>query len=66
MRSYDAAVFLPQEDVLEQLAARETDTPIADLAKACCDALRLMASDRRRRRVVTILYHRCEYVEDMT
>jgi len=59
-------VFLPQEDILDKLAASDTDTPLAELKKACSDALRLMARDRRRRRVVTILYHRCEYVEEMT
>jgi TetR/AcrR family acrAB operon transcriptional repressor len=59
-------VFLPQEDILERLATSDSDTPLTDLKKACCDALRLMARDRRRRRVATILNHRCEYVEEMT
>ena len=59
-------VFLPQEDILDRLASQESDTPLADLKKACCDALRLMARDKRRRRVATILNHRCEYVEEMT
>ncbi|MDX2027641.1 MAG: TetR family transcriptional regulator [Alphaproteobacteria bacterium] len=58
-------VFLPQEDVLESLAAAESHTPLHDLKKACTDALCLIAKDRRRRRITTILYQRCEYVEDM-
>ncbi|MGE3624602.1 MAG: TetR family transcriptional regulator [Bdellovibrionales bacterium] len=58
-------VFLPQEDILERLASSESDSPLTDLEKACCDSLRLMTRDRRRRRVATILYHRCEYVEEM-
>src|ERR1700726_3022111 len=58
-------VFLPQEDVLERLAASETDSPLADLRKACSDSLKLMATDKRRRRVVSILMFRCEYVEEM-
>jgi AcrR family transcriptional regulator len=60
-------VYLPQEDVLEQLAANEkSNTPLIELKKACCDALQLMHMDQRRRRVATILAHRCEYVEEMT
>ena len=58
-------VFLPQEDMLEQLAARKTSTPLEDLEKACLHSLRLMATDKRRQRVFSILMFRCEYVEDM-
>jgi len=58
-------VFLPQEDILERLATSETKTPLKDLQDACCEALRLMATDKRRHRVVSILTFRCEYVEDM-
>ncbi len=59
-------VFLPQEDVLERLAASDTNTPLEDLRKACSDSLRLIATDKQRRRVVSILTFRCEYVEEMT
>ena len=58
-------VFLPQEDILERLALSESDTPLADLKRACCQALKLMATDKRRHRVVSILTFRCEYVEGM-
>ena len=58
-------VFLPQEDVLERLATSESDTPLQDLKKACQDSLVLMATDKQRHRVVSILMFRCEYVEDM-
>jgi AcrR family transcriptional regulator len=58
-------VFLPQEDVLERLVASDTNTPLKDLHKACRDSLRLIATDKQRHRVVSILMFRCEYVEEM-
>ena len=58
-------VFLPQEDILERLAQSASETPLVDLRKACSNALRLTATDPHRRRVATILNHRCEYVEEM-
>jgi TetR/AcrR family acrAB operon transcriptional repressor/TetR/AcrR family transcriptional repressor of mexAB-oprM operon len=58
-------VFLPQEDVLERLASGDSRTPLEDLRKACCNALKLIGTDQRRHRVVSILTHRCEYVEGM-
>src|SRR5882672_6586109 len=58
-------VFLPQEDMLEQLASSESATPLDDLKKACLHSLKLMATDKRRQRVVSILMFRCEYVEEM-
>jgi hypothetical protein len=36
-----------------------------DLKKACIHSLQMMAKDKRRRNVVTILNLRCEYVEEM-
>ncbi len=59
-------VFLPQEDVLEQLAASASDTPLDDLMKAFSHSLKLMASDKQRHRVISILMLRCEYVDDMS
>ena len=59
-------VFLPYEDVLERLEKSESSTPLLDLKKANCDSLKLLASDKRRQRVMTILTFRCEYVEDMS
>ncbi len=58
-------IFLPQEDVLEHLASNASATPLDDLQKACCDSLKLIVTDKRRQRVVSILMLRCEYVEDM-
>ncbi len=58
-------VFLPYEDILQQLDHRHTKTPLTDLHKACQHALLLMANDKRRRKVFAILHQRCEYLEDM-
>lgn len=58
-------VFLPQEDILEKLAASASGTPLDDLERACSNALRLMTKDPHRRRVATIFTHRCEYVKEM-
>ena len=58
-------VFLPHEDMLEQLAAQISDTPLEDLQKACLHSLHMMAKDKRRRDVVSILTLRCEYLDEM-
>lgn len=58
-------VFLPQEDLLERLASHPGDAPLRDLKAACLDSLALLARDKRRQRVVTILMFRCEYVDEM-
>lgn len=58
-------VFLPHEDMLEKLAARSSSTPIEDLRNACLHALEMMETDKRRRRIVTIFFLRCEYTKEM-
>ncbi|MER2519612.1 MAG: TetR family transcriptional regulator [Bdellovibrionales bacterium] len=58
-------VFLPQEDMLERLATSPSASPLTDLRSACLESLSLLAKDKRRQRVVTILMFRCEYVEQM-
>ncbi len=58
-------VFLPQEDVLDRLAEKPGRTSLDDLKQACCDAIVLIATDKRRHRVTSILSSRCEYVEEM-
>ncbi len=60
-----ARARLPQEDVIECLLSRETDRPLEHLACTLKDILQVMATDLRRQRVFTILFHRCEYVEEM-
>jgi AcrR family transcriptional regulator len=58
-------VFLPQEDVLERLAESESKHPLDDLKNACCDTMRQIGKDKRRRRVLSIMLLRCEYIKEM-
>jgi AcrR family transcriptional regulator len=58
-------IYLPHEDMLAQLAADTTVTPLADLQQACLHSLHMIASDKRRQKVIAILKFRCEYVEEM-
>ncbi|WP_431857612.1 TetR family transcriptional regulator [Azospirillum sp.] len=60
-----ARARLPQEDVIDCLLSQEADQPLDRLCGALNDVFQVMASDLRRRRVFTILFHRCEYVEEM-
>ncbi|MFA5040560.1 MAG: TetR family transcriptional regulator [Bdellovibrionales bacterium] len=58
-------IILPHEDMLEKLAAQMSQTPIDDLRSVCIHTLKTMAKDKRRRHVLTILFMRCEYIEEM-
>ena len=49
-------VFLPQEDIIERLAASDTAKPLEDLRRPACMRLALMATDKRRHRVISILH----------
>lgn len=62
-----ARARLPQEDVIECLLGEEGPDAyrLERLRDACREILWVMANDERRGRVYTILFHRCEYVEDM-
>lgn len=57
-------IFLPQEEILDQLATSKTAT-LNDLKEAVLCCLRQIDSDKRRQRVISILFHRCEYLEGM-
>jgi AcrR family transcriptional regulator len=58
-------IFLPHEDMLEDLLATPSSAPLLDLKKACIHTLQMMAKDKRRREIATILFLRCEYTEEM-
>lgn len=57
--------LLPYEDMLENLVERPSASPLGDLKKACIDALKKVAKDKRRRKIMTILLFRCEYIDEM-
>ena len=58
-------IFLPYEDMLKELVEQTADAPLQALKKACLHSLKMMASDKRRQNIVSILTLRCEYVEEM-
>ncbi len=58
-------ILMPQEDMLQKLATHLSPTPIDDLKKACLHALSMLAKDKRRREVFSILLLRCEYTDEM-
>ncbi|MGQ9371339.1 TetR family transcriptional regulator [Azospirillum sp. ST 5-10] len=60
-----ARARLPQADVLEWLLDTDHEDSVARLCDTLNDVIAVMATDLRRRRVFTILHHRCEFVEDM-
>jgi AcrR family transcriptional regulator len=58
-------VFLPQEEILDRLTANSSEHPLQDLKEACMGALRSMGKDKRRKRVVSTMMLRCEYVDEL-
>jgi len=60
-----ARVFLPQEDMLKRLGESSSGRPLEELQAACIQALKLIATDKSRRRVVSILTFKCEYIDEM-
>jgi AcrR family transcriptional regulator len=58
-------VFLPHEDMLAKMVAKNSATPLDDLRQACVHSLKMVGTDKRRQIVVSILNLRCEYVEEM-
>lgn len=58
-------VCLPYEDMLHNMVARSSMSPLDDMKKDCLRVLKRMSKDKRRRDVVTIMFFRCEYVEEM-
>lgn len=58
-------IYLPQEDLLERLLASDSKTPLEDLRHACIDSMKSMVRDFQRRRVFSILMHKCEIIDGM-
>lgn len=57
--------YLPHEELLDWLIAQEQDNPIETLCAVCCASLNAIANDPSRRRQLTILMQRCEYIAEM-
>jgi len=65
----DARISLPNAELGATLKARlaagpELD-PLDELAKTICEALQVLDNDTERRKILTILWLRCEYVDEM-
>jgi len=68
-RALEERANFPKDEVaaaLEyRLAADPTLDPLDELANTIGDALRALGSDVERRRILTIFWFRCEYVDEM-
>ncbi len=60
-----ARARLPQADIIHCLLSQESERPLERLCNTFREVFQVMATDLHRRRVFTILFHRCEYVEEM-
>jgi len=55
----------PVEDLVSQSLALEDEGAIEALRNFCVQSLLSLARDRRRRRVYSILFHHCEFVDGL-
>lgn len=58
-------VRLPPEQLTRMLNAEEMDCPLSTLRNLCIAALSNLASNEQKRRIFTILLHRCEFTEEL-
>lgn len=58
-------IYLPQEELLERLLASDSKTPLEDLRQASLASMKNMIRDLQRRRVFSILMHKCEIIDGM-
>lgn len=56
---------LPHEDLVTRLAENPDLDPLEELDTVMADTKRQFEQDERRRRLLTIFYQRCEYVDEM-
>lgn len=57
--------FKMHEEMLDRLISSNFDEPIEVLCKCSVDSITALMNDAHRRRVLTILTNRCEYLEEM-
>ncbi len=60
-----ARVILPMEDAPCQMDHQETTDPLASIRTMMISILKRTAEDAQARRVFHIVYHKCEYVDEM-
>lgn len=56
---------LPLSELLSELEGAVGNDPLRTLRELCVYALRGLARDQRRQRVYTIVFHRCEFLDDI-
>lgn len=58
-------VRLPPEQMAEVLSCCSEQEPLQSLRNLCVDAVENLARDEQRRRILTILLHRCEFTDEL-
>lgn len=58
-------VRLPPEQMAERLSVCNREDPLRDLYVLCVQVLQALGQDEQRRRIFTILLHRCEFTDEL-
>jgi AcrR family transcriptional regulator len=58
-------VRLPFQHLLAELDTNPSGDPIAQVRNLMLDGLHLIASSEQHHRVLTIVFHRCEYIDEL-
>ncbi|PYC27431.1 TetR family transcriptional regulator [Aquipseudomonas alcaligenes] len=58
-------VRLPPEQLAERLGGCDGGDPLLSLRDLCIEAIENLARDEQKRRIFTILLHRCEFTEEL-
>lgn len=58
-------VRLPAEQIAKQISQCDPNNPIIGLRYLCTEVLLSVGSNERKRRIFTILLHRCEFTDDL-
>lgn len=58
-------VRLPPEQLVAQLAASSVHDPLLTLRELCLQAMTSLAENPQKRRIFTILLHRCEFTDEL-
>ncbi|WP_313085543.1 TetR family transcriptional regulator [Pseudomonas sp.] len=58
-------VRLPPEQMAERLCACSQQQPLRALRDLCIEGITSLARDEQKRRVMTILLHRCEFTDEL-
>lgn len=58
-------VRLPPEQLAERLCGCDSQNPLLALRDLCVEAVENLARDEQKRRIFTILLHRCEFTDEL-